>query len=211
MWITWFINCHDWLCASYGYCHHFLLGWWHCFYFAFSIRLCQVINCANLSWLYYFLMMTLCSFILLCSLGFALSFLMESAGYHILMPRKHYVFQDSFVLDNEKLGRLFQIHSVDFSLAFHKVLGKWWIVDNTGCFVADIASRFLIVCMDVLLDSVMVRAIFDTYFSSHFYTTIYLDNTLSNSHFEFGDLNMLVLFLILSYYLPVGMGNSFQF
>lgn len=112
---------------------------------------------------------------------------MASVGYHILMPHKHYDFQDSFVLDDENLGRLFHIHSMDFSLAFRKVLGKKWIANNSGCFLGDIASQFPTVCMDVLLDSDMVRAIFDTYFSPHFYTSIDLDSALCNYCFEFGD------------------------
>lgn len=49
---------------------------------------------------------------------------MESVGYRILMPCKHYDFQDSYAFDDENLGRLFQFYSLDFSLAFHKVLGK---------------------------------------------------------------------------------------
>lgn len=55
---------------------------------------------------------------------FCIIFLMESVGYHILMPRKHYDFQDSHAFDDENLGRLFQVYSLDFSLDFRKVLGK---------------------------------------------------------------------------------------
>lgn len=50
-----------------------------------------------------------------------------------------------------------------------------------------LSSQFLTVCMDVLLGSAMVRAIFDRYFNSHFYIIDDLDNALSNYHFESGD------------------------
>lgn len=126
-------------------------------------------------------------FIFLCSLLVLHYLFMESVGYRILMPRKQYDFQDSHVFDDEKFGRLFQVYSLDFSLAFRKVLGKRWLVENAGCFLAEIASRFLTICMNVLLDFAMVRALFDAYFHSYFYTVDDLDSALSFYHFEFGN------------------------
>lgn len=60
-------------------------------------------------------------------------------------------------------------------------------MESSSCSLTDIASHFLTICMDVLLDSAMVRALFDAYFHSHFYTVDDLDSALSNYHFEFGN------------------------
>lgn len=53
---------------------------------------------------------------------------MEATSYRILLLVKQYDFQDPHFFDDEKLGRLFKVHSLEFSLAFRIVVADvgWW-------------------------------------------------------------------------------------
>ncbi|XP_059066180.1 uncharacterized protein LOC131857532 [Cryptomeria japonica] len=72
-------------------------------------------------------------------------------------------------------------------LAVQDIILTGMRLDRLGCFLAEIPSRFLTICMDVLLDYTIIRALFDAYFHSYFYTADDLDSALSFYHFEFGN------------------------
>lgn len=106
-----------------------------------------------------------------------------------------------------KLGKVFNLFSPTVDFEFRRLMGCRWLEVFPQVSYAELLSRFVTICYDVLLDEDLVHLLVSMFIFLTVCNWALVSPALADYHFDMGSFTMVAFFLITSLWLMASLAN----